>query len=776
VMRSEEDLNVSHYQDETGGTTPDESRGEAARESTWVRLVPTEVYIFLFYLLVTLFLTWPVIIRFTTTAYGFPSDNLGTMWQWWWIRNAGSFGGHASASFCTIAGYPFGTALKIHSGEFVFDLGVRFLLLFAGEVAVNNLIILSSFFLSGVTMYYLVRHVTGDKVAAFFGGFAFMIGAFHAIISMAFANLAMTQWIPLFILFLLFFIEKPTYRNALLLFIGAILVAGTNLHYGLFMAIFTASFLLGRFAYLWINAWWRMKRGDTVTVERPAFNRKTFGLAILVILATTLVVFPFYYAGLKKGGAPVKWPTKQTPGTLRDVETSVAGSAQLIDYIVPPKESRFVGFITRKIAAGRSLFSNALYLGWIIIVLAVLAVFLALRRKTGESDGDSLYDARYDSGLADGRTFNEGRKPILWGFVFAAVVAFVFSLPPYIRLWSSKIYLPSILFHYIAPWFRWYNRLSIVVITCMIVLACFSVSWLVRRLGRVGELLVVLLMALLFMEMTLVPPFKYFRTDDVPRVYRSISQLPNDSALVFYPAFEPGFFNAQQYLFYQRSFRKPLLNGTLDDSDGEALRRTVYNPYNPAVPSILARYGFTNIVYLGKMFEQYEGTEKEDREVGYLPAGFKREKRFPSSDVLADAYLYGIDAQKAILVPIYQGDITVPHIDKGRITVRLMDRDGIIRIVSYAKEALRVRAGIPLSNLRYSHRIIVSQDGRVLWNRELNGNEQGQAIVEFAVPPGGTQLRLEVEGKKWPLSQDEKFVFGAKTATVRVGDVVLEPL
>src|SRR5450759_2942984 len=57
VMRSEEDLNVSHYQDETGGATPDESRGEAARESTWVRLVPTEVYIFLFYLLVTLFLT-----------------------------------------------------------------------------------------------------------------------------------------------------------------------------------------------------------------------------------------------------------------------------------------------------------------------------------------------------------------------------------------------------------------------------------------------------------------------------------------------------------------------------------------------------------------------------------------------------------------------------------------------------------------------------------------------------------------------------------------------
>jgi hypothetical protein len=262
----------------------------------------------------------------------------------------------------------------------------------------------------------------------------------------------------------------------------------------------------------------------------------------------------------------------------------------------------------------------------------------------------------------------------------------------------------------------------------------------------------------------------------VPAVYRSIARWPAGSALVLYPAFEPGLFNASQYLFYQRSFKKPMLNGALGNSDGEALRRTVYNPFNPQVPGILSRYGFSRIVYLGKLFEQYEGTEPEGVEVGHLPAGFKLEKRFPSGEPFADAYVFRIEAPRSPVVPIYGGDITVPHLDNGRITARLLDRDGIIRLTSYAKETVRVRVRIPLTNLRYAHRVVISQVGRILWLGEFRGNESGQATVQVDVPPGGTQFRIEAEGRQWRLDPKEKFVFGAGTATMRLGDVVLEYL
>src|SRR5450756_3176424 len=47
-----------------------------AEKQSWIRRIPPEVWIFAFYFLVTVFLTWPIIIRFGSTIYGVPSDNL----------------------------------------------------------------------------------------------------------------------------------------------------------------------------------------------------------------------------------------------------------------------------------------------------------------------------------------------------------------------------------------------------------------------------------------------------------------------------------------------------------------------------------------------------------------------------------------------------------------------------------------------------------------------------------------------------------------------------
>ncbi|MBU4194040.1 MAG: hypothetical protein KKF66_03480, partial [Actinobacteria bacterium] len=208
--------------------------------------MPPELPIFLFYLAVTLFLTWPLIIRFTTSIYGVPGDNLGAIWAGWWTRNAGSFG--AGASFCPLAGFPFGTELggiPMEPVSYVID---RFLLVFTNEVIAFNIETMASFFLSGVTMYHLVRYLTRDRRAAFFGGFAYLIVPYHAYLSMFMGGgITAVQWMPLYILLLLKFIREPDGKNTALLALGAVLVAGTSLHYGLFMAIFTAAFVAGRY-------------------------------------------------------------------------------------------------------------------------------------------------------------------------------------------------------------------------------------------------------------------------------------------------------------------------------------------------------------------------------------------------------------------------------------------------------------------------------------------------------------------------------------------------
>ena len=50
------------------------------------------------------------------------------------------------------------------------------MLRFTTETVVYNLFITSSFALSGISMYYLVRHLTHDRRAAFFGGFVYLLG------------------------------------------------------------------------------------------------------------------------------------------------------------------------------------------------------------------------------------------------------------------------------------------------------------------------------------------------------------------------------------------------------------------------------------------------------------------------------------------------------------------------------------------------------------------------------------------------------------------------
>lgn len=209
--------------------------------------------VFAAYLLITVFLTWPLITRFQTSIYGAPADNLGEIWTMWWSTSFASLGG--TASFCPIIGYPFGTgfaALPIEPVSYLFN---RVMLLFANEVVVFNIRTFSSFFISGITMYCLVMYLARDRRVAFVGGLAYLLGPYHAVHAMYMGGgIAAVQWMPLFILLLLRFIDRPSVSRGGMLALGGILVAGTSIHYGLFMAIFTAAFLLGRLVFRFISS------------------------------------------------------------------------------------------------------------------------------------------------------------------------------------------------------------------------------------------------------------------------------------------------------------------------------------------------------------------------------------------------------------------------------------------------------------------------------------------------------------------------------------------
>ena len=728
---------------------------EATAHRVAVRLwrLPPELPIFGFFLVVTFFLTWPLIIRFTTSIYGIPSDNLGVLWQMWWTRSASSFG--ASASFCPLIGFPFGTSVGLFGMEPLAVLTERFLLLFANEIVVYNLLTLSGFFLSGVTMYYLVRYLTDDRRVAFFGGFAYMITGWHAYQALFYNRLSAIQWMPLYILMLLKFIKKPSFKTAVLLWLSAILVAGMSIHFGLFIFIFTAAFLAGRLAHKRISER-LLRRREGIEGKAPwELNKKTLLLSLAVVLALIVVLAPFAYGGLFSGQTPDReWSTTPVAGELRTETEYVQNSARPLDYLWPDPYNPFLGRITRRFGPDMFRgFNESLNIGWVVLALAVLGMVFMTRRTGGVGTGDE-------------------NRHIAWGFLVAALVCFVFSLRPFISIGGVRIPLPSTLLSIFAPLFRWYLRLGIVVILCSIVLACLGVSGLLDRVKRSRRvILLAVLAAILAMESIIVPPFRTFDTNQVPLLFDKLASTESGAAVAFYPLQEAGTFPTSALLFYQRQSKAPMLNSAGSSTDGETLRRTVYNPYNQATPGILSRFDIDYLAYYRINEDYYGRTELWDFDPNRIAQGLELEGAYRESGMFDETYLFRVTAPPAELVPLYLGDFTVPRLIDDK-SARLILKEGVIRILNFTGSEVTATLRLPVRNLEHSREVTIECDGTVLWKSTLEGGEETTAVIDdLLIPPEGVDLELRVEGPVLILRETDAMLFGAKAASVMTGDL-----
>jgi hypothetical protein len=814
----------------------DGQASELGKLSSFVVRNQSEILIFLFFLGLSIALTWPLIIKFNSSIYGWPADNLGGIWSMWWVKHASSFGG--SASFTRMLGYPFGTRLPVISPEFVNDLVARFLLLFTNEIIVNNLFLFFSFLLSGITMYYLVRHLTNDKKAAFLGGTAFLVVTFRTYHGMSIPVLAFTQWMPLFILALLMFTERRSWKWAVLAGLAWLLVVATNIHFGFFMAVFVPSFFIGRYIYLKYRQWREASKQEEAVSRRPKLDRALLLKTVVVVLVLMAIYIPFLFLQLGgSSGTDTKWLTSVSPGISRADYNIDWGGANIYDYFTPCSLNPVFGPISNSIVGTRQAYQESVYLGWSLLILALIGLFIVFMpwfkirpRAPDEIDAPSPVDSEASEEF-------RGWKPYMIGFLVAGIVAFLLSLSPHISIGSVRIPGPSWVFRYVS-WFRWYMRFAIVVIICVIVLACYGLTALLKYLqGRnkqilaavavivvVGGLeyavaaythgawrwvlaaivlagigLIVYLLygidslldergrgplwpyvittvaaLLVILEMIIVPPARSYDFSHVPEVYTYMSKQA-DSTYVFYPAFEPGYFKNSQLMFFQRFFKKPMLNGMADNTDAEAVRRTVYNPYDPGVFSYLARFGINHIVLMDNMFAGYEGHDTVESLNNKLPRGVKREAAYyDMDDLFGYAKVFKVTAAPAQVVPILQGEISVPHIDAGLVTTRLLGSKGVIRLVNFSGHDLTVNLDVPLTGLGSTRHVTATAGQNTLAVFMLAKSENTvMRIANLKVPSSGLLIDLKLSGALIGVDAAEQALFGVGSASASMGSLTL---
>jgi len=122
------------------------------------------------------------------------------LWDLWWTKRALVDLGK-SPYFTTDIFFPTGTRLVFHNlSPYNGILGILLQYLGATLVTTYNLLYLSSFVLAGVGMFLLLRELTGNPLASFFGGAIYAFSPFH-VVAYSWTNLWGTQWLP----FALFF-------------------------------------------------------------------------------------------------------------------------------------------------------------------------------------------------------------------------------------------------------------------------------------------------------------------------------------------------------------------------------------------------------------------------------------------------------------------------------------------------------------------------------------------------------------------------------------------
>ncbi|HSP14336.1 MAG TPA: hypothetical protein VLV78_06265 [Thermoanaerobaculia bacterium] len=220
-----------------------------------------------------------------------------------------------------------------------------------GPVTVYNLAMLAGFAFSGFAAYLLGFRLTGS----FIGGIAG--GLFHAFVPFRFTHLPHVQhvvagWVPLLLLALLAYLDRPSWRTGLLFAIVFLMNGLTNIHWLLF----------GSFAV-----------GATMVLFAANGVRRWRELLVCTAIAGALLA-----AFL----APY-WRIAETPGLARGWEETKSYSATWSDWLVASDYSRiYAGLKDDRVYAERKLFPGVLSL-----VAAAAALLLARRYPRGVSIG-----------------------------------------------------------------------------------------------------------------------------------------------------------------------------------------------------------------------------------------------------------------------------------------------------------------------------------------------------------------------------------------------------
>ncbi len=195
--------------------------------------------VFIFSIL-TVILTFPVILDFTSEAVGFGCyDQCHMMWRIWWADF--SFQNGLDFSHSNYIFYPDGADIGGNIAHFTTFIG--FLLIqFLDYTATWNAIWFLGLVFGGYGCYLLANNFNKNYLSSIIAGIIFTFTTYHMAHSLIHIGLTMIVWLPIFVLFLFKLLEKQSKYYSIVGGIVFFLVSLTHLYYSAFIVIFSIIF------------------------------------------------------------------------------------------------------------------------------------------------------------------------------------------------------------------------------------------------------------------------------------------------------------------------------------------------------------------------------------------------------------------------------------------------------------------------------------------------------------------------------------------------------
>ncbi len=460
-----------------------------------------------------------------------------------------------------------------------------------------NLLFLSTFVLSGLGMYLLVRELTGNRTAGFVAGLVFAFAPYRLPQS-SHLHVLSSQWMPFVVYGLTRYFSS---RRLLPLGGAALALVLQNLssgYYLLYFAPFAAAFVLWE---IWRRSLWRDLR----------MWRELSGAGLLVAAMTAPFLLP--YAALREQGLAMRSVAEVSRFSSDVYSYATAFSGQrvwgdLLRAFPKPEGELFPGLVPLLLALigiaaagalGRGVPLATRFPRWVVWILAAAtighgvaaALVLALRRIT------------FDAGWFVLRMSNINQLLLRAGVALALLLvvspparmkfqAFmrergVFVLGLGAALWLSlgpspqalgrpiEIAAPYRLLYEYVPGFEGLRvpaRFAMIVAFMLAVLAGYGAQAATRY--RAGRVALFLAGGMFFLEATHIPftvnsmtPLRGFTTPEArlyhparaPAVYREMARQPPDSVVVELPLGQPDY--DLRAMYYSTVHWRPVLNG-----------------------------------------------------------------------------------------------------------------------------------------------------------------------------------------------------------------------